>query len=215
MTDIEKVINGRHFRVAIFGSARIKRGEPTYGIIKELASRIAESGMDVVTGGGPGLMNAASEGHYEGREESRLHSIGLTISLPKEQHDSFHLDIKKNFSKFSERLDNFMILSNAVVVAPGGVGTILEFFYTWQLVQVKHICNIPIILYGRMWEGLVEWIKKEPLKNGFLNKADLDHLYITNDCKEVMSILKNAHKHYKKDGKSFCLNYKKYKLKIG
>ena len=158
-----------HFRVAIFGSARITKGDSNYKLVHDLAKLVAEAGMDVVTGGGSGLMNAASEGHHDGRKDQKTHSVGLRIKLPMEENEAIHLDIKKEFSRFSNRLDSFMQISNAVVVAPGGVGTMLELFYTWQLLQVKHICNIPIILLGSMWLDFIEWIKKHPLEKELLS----------------------------------------------
>ena len=105
-----------------------------------------------------------------------------------------------------------MKLSNVVVVAPGGIGTILEFFYTWQLLQVKHICqNVPIILLGSTWKGLVEWIKKQPLKNKLLKKEDLDNLFLVNNCTGAMKIINNAKLEFSKGNKNICLNIKKYK----
>jgi uncharacterized protein (TIGR00730 family) len=139
-----------HFRVAIFGSARIGEDDANYRLVFNLAKLIAGEGIDVVTGGGHGLMDAASKGHHFGRGDSLSHSIGLNIRLPFEQTDAEHLDIKKDFTHFSERLDQFMVLSNAIVVAPGGVGTLLELFYSWRLMQLKHICNVPIVLLGQM-----------------------------------------------------------------
>jgi len=158
----EKVIINR-FRVAIFGSARIKKGDSKYKLIFNLTKAIAAEGIDIVTGGGPGLMDAASRGHHAGRKNKKTYTVGLTIHLPKEQKESYHLDIKKDFHKFSKRLDNFIHLSNVVVVAPGGVGTMLELMYTWQLVQVKYSCNIPIILFGDIWSDFIKWIKKRSI----------------------------------------------------
>ena len=107
-----------------------------------------------------------------------------------------------------------MLLSNAIVVAPGGVGTLLEFFYTWQLVQVKQICNIPIILLGKQWKELFGWLEKYPLKNRLLGRKDLDLLFLVNNCNEAVKIIDHAYKEYKKGGKNFCLNYKKYRVKL-
>lgn len=208
-----KQIDIDHFRVAIFGSARIQSNEPKYEQIYQLAKKIAERGHDVVTGGGPGLMEAANKGHKEGRADNEdIHSFGLNIMLPHEQTSNRHLDLKKDFERFSDRLDYFMYLSNAVVVAPGGVGTLLEFFYTWQLVQVKHICNIPIILLGDMWPELIQWVEKWPLKNKFLNQTDLHHLFLADNCNEAMRVIDRVYEDYKQGGDSFCLNYKKYKI---
>jgi len=201
-----------HFRVTIFGSARIKKGDSKYRMIHKLARMIGKEGMDIVTGGGPGMMNAASSGHLAGRKDPRTHSIGLNIWLPTEQKLNKHLDVKKEFHKFSRRLDYFMRLSNVVVVSPGGVGTLLEFFYTWQLVQVKHICDIPIILLGDMWADLIKWIKKNPLKNKFMNKEDVDMLFLAKNEKEAMKIINAAFNEYKKGSKNICLNIKKYKI---
>jgi predicted Rossmann-fold nucleotide-binding protein len=159
MPKLKEELSKEHFRVAIFGSARIGKDDPNYKLIFNLARLIASKGIDVVTGGGPGLMDAASSGHFKGRRDDSQHSIGLNIRLPHEQTNAAHLDIKKDFYNFSTRLDHFMVLSDVAVIAPGGVGTLLEFFYTWQLVQVEHICNIPIILLGEMWFDLVRWIR--------------------------------------------------------
>ena len=200
-----------HFRVAIFGSARIKPGTEIYKQVKELAKLIGKQGIDVVTGGGPGLMHAANEGH-KSDNNGRARSIGLNIRLPMEQDTNPHLDIKEEFDKFSGRLDTFMNLSNAVVVAPGGVGTLLEFFYTWQLVQVKHICHIPIILLGDMWPPLIKWIEKYPLNNKLLSNPDLNSIFLAKDCNEAMKVIDTAYKAYKRGGKNFCLNHKKYKI---
>lgn len=189
----------KHFRVVIFGSARIEKGDPNWHLIYDLAKRIAEEGMDVVTGGGPGLMSAASEGHYVGDTSKNADSIGLQIILPKKQRDANHLDIKKEFSLFSKRLDNFIELANAVVVAPGGVGTMLEFFYVWQLIQVKMIRNIPIILLGDFWSNFLQWVEKWPLKKGLLDKKDLDLLFLVNNNEAAISILKEAFTQFKKD----------------
>ena len=212
---IEKIkgeIDVEHFRVAIFGSARIQPHQGRYDQVYLLAKMIAQEGWDIVTGGGPGLMEAANKGHKEGRGKRDIHSFGLNILLPEEQMANKHLDLKKEFERFSERLDYFMHLSNAVVVAPGGVGTLLEFFYTWQLVQVKHVCNIPIILLGDMWSELIEWLEKWPLKKRYLDKKDLEALFLADNCKEAMDVMRMTYKMYKEKGDAFCLNYKRYKL---
>ena len=212
MDKIKGKINVEHFRIALFGSARIKPHQDRYNQIYLLAKMIAQEGWDIVTGGGPGLMEAANKGHKDGRKGQDIHSFGLNILLPQEQQAYQHLDIQKDFERFSERLDYFMHLSNVVVVAPGGVGTLLEFFYTWQLVQVKHICNIPIILLGDMWPELIEWIEKWPLKKKFLDRDDLDALFLADNCKEAMDVIRLTYNKYKEKGPDFCLNYKKYKL---
>ena len=111
MAEYKHHIDKKHFRVAIFGSARIKPNDPRYKQIYSLAKRIASAGFDVVTGGGPGIMEAANKGHREGRKKGKhVHSFGLNIMLPMEQSANKHLDIKKDFKRFSERLDYFMNL---------------------------------------------------------------------------------------------------------
>lgn len=203
-----------YFRVTIFGSARIKKDDFQYKQIVSLSKMLAENGIDIVTGGGPGSMMAANEGHKLGRKKSgkKAKSIGLLINLPKAQKVSKHLDFKREFDKFSRRLDNFMNLSNAFVVAPGGFGTILELFYTIQLIQVKQTCDVPVILLGNMWPELIEWIEKWPLKQGMISKEDFHSLFLAKSSKEAMEMINNAHEEFKKGTKNYCLNYKKYKL---
>ena len=212
--DFERLYKEKHFRVTIFGSARIKKDDKRYKEIKKLAEMIAEQGIDIVTGGGPGIMEAANLGHQEGKKKSRVetHSIGLGIKLPHEQVFNKNVGESKTFNRFSNRLDNFMLLSNIVVVAEGGVGTLLELFYTWQLMQVKHICHIPIILLGKQWKGLIKWLKKEPLKRGFFSKEDLELLFVVKNAEEAMKIIEKAHYEHKKGNEDFCINYKKYKI---
>jgi len=209
---IKDELGKKDFRVSIFGSGRVKRGDPEYKQIHTLAKMLAEKGIDIVTGGGPGLMEAANMGHKAGRGKTGAHSIGLAIRLPKEQKPNKSLDIMKKFDTFSRRLDSFMLLSNVVIVAPGGVGTLLEFFYTWQLVQTKKICDIPIILMGGMWEDLVKWLEKNPMKKGYFDKEDLNLIFLAKNCPDAVKMVDKAYEEYKLGNKNFCLNYKKYKL---
>ncbi|MCJ7633758.1 LOG family protein [Candidatus Bathyarchaeota archaeon] len=187
-----------HFRVVIFGSARLEKTDPNWTLIYNFAKRLAEAGIDIVTGGGPGLMDAASEGHNAGDRTKNSQSIGLQIILPKKQRDAHHLDIKQEFSLFSERLDHFISLANVVVVAPGGVGTILEFFYTWQLLQVKMIRNIPIILLGEMWVDFLHWIEKWPLEHKFLKSKDIELLVIVNNTEDALKIIQDTYTKFKR-----------------
>ena len=211
-SDLWRELKKRDFRVTIFGSARMKKGDQEYKEVYKLAKMIGERGIDMVTGGGPGIMEAASKGHKKGSKKSKAHTIGLNIKLPHEQRMNPYIEIKKEFTRFSERLDNFMLLSNAIVVAHGGIGTTLELFYAWQLMQAKHICHIPIILLGPQWKGLTNWLEKEPLKRKFFNKEDLNLLFHARNSKEAINIIEEAYSEYKKGNKNFCLNYKKYKI---
>ena len=203
-----------HYKVIIFGSSRVKMYDPIYKSVRRLARMLGERGVDVVTGGGPGLMQAANEGHQEGRRAAhkRSHSIGIGVKLLWNQKFNKSVQYKEEFNKFSRRLDEFMLLSNAIVVAPGGLGTTLELFYTWQLVQVHNICNIPIILMGKRWRGLLKWIKKEPLAKKYLSAEDYQLVFCVDTPQQAIKIIEESYQSFKRGGKNFCLNYKKYKI---
>jgi uncharacterized protein (TIGR00730 family) len=201
------------FRVAIFGSARIREGTPEYILVYDLALLIAAADMDLVTGGGPGLMEAASNGYFVGKKGSSQHSIGLQIKLPKPQPLAAHLDVKKEFDHFSERLDNFVALSNAFVVTPGGIGTMLELLYTWQLAQVRQMTDRPIILLGEMWFGLVQWIREWPLRANLLSEGDMDLIYVAGNIGDAFAVIEESCRHFKEGGKDFCHQYQEYRLK--
>jgi len=204
-------IDPDHYRVAIFGSARLKKEDQDYQDVYLLAHALAEDGIDIVTGGGPGLMEAANRGHKIGRPEGSLaHSFGLNIELPHEQSFNPYLDVKKDFDAFSRRLDAFMLLSNVVVVAPGGVGTCLEFFYAWQLMQVKHTCMTPIIMMGEMWLGLLRWIKEQPLARGLLSKEDMMNIVVVDSWKDAHVLINEAIEVFRVEGKEACLNIRMY-----
>src|SRR5438034_7590861 len=181
------------FRVCIFGSARIRPEDPTYQVIYRLAKSLSGLGVDIVTGGGPGLMEAANRGVQEARNEQSK-SYGLPIELPRSiETPNKHLDIKSQHKRFSSRLDEFMRLSHAVIVAPGGIGTVLELMYVWQLLQVGMIDERPVILLGRQfWSGLIAWIRAEPLAKGFIGDHDLDNLHLIDSPKEVVQIIRKA-----------------------
>ena len=191
VADLDTVITDmgtEFYRVSIFGSARIKPDTKEYKGVYTLAKELAENGADIVTGGGPGLMEAANAGAKEGSSKSK--SFGIRIDLPFEATPNEHLDIKFYHKRFSSRLDEFMRISHAVVVTPGGIGTLLELLYTWQLIQVNHISARPIILVGDMWNGFLDWIKSEPLKAQLLDKSDLDNIIIVKNVREVTKLLK-------------------------
>jgi|SRR3989344_1378175 len=210
---LRKAIKRENYRVSVFGSARVKKSSPLYKEIYLLGQMIGERGMDLVTGGGPGIMEAASEGHKYGSKESKANTIGLGIRLPHEQRINGAIKFYEEFKIFSDRLDNFMLLSNAIIVAPGGIGTILELYYTWQLMQVSHICHIPVILVGKMWPELIEWMEKYPLKNNFIKAKDLHLIFLADDANEAMKVIDKSYDDFKKGRKNFCLNYKEYKIK--
>ena len=192
----EKEIKHKKFRVTVFGSSRMKKNDKNYKEVYNLAKSIGERGLDIVTGGGPGIMEAASRGHQDGSKKTKAHSIGLSIKLPHEQGTNSAVQIEKKFDRFSQRLDNFVLLSNAVVVAPGGVGTMLELLYIWQLVQTNKMHHTPIILMGDMWNDFMKWLKKEPLKKKFFDKKDLKLLFHAKSNKKAIEIIDRAHRKY-------------------
>ena len=212
--DIEQELNKKDFRVVVFGSARTKDGDPEYEQVYKIGYEIGAMGADVVTGGGPGMMEAANRGHMDGKNgngHEDAHSIGIGIKLPFEEGFNKHLDIKENHNRFSTRLDTFMELSNIVVVTPGGIGTLLEFAYTMQLIQVGHLCKIPVVLMGDMWEGLVEWIQKDIIGSGYADEADLDVIEIVNNCEEVVEVIKKTHACFENGEFDGCLNWDVYR----
>lgn len=200
-----------HYRVAIFGSARINEGDKEYEEVFNISKGLAEAGFDVVTGGGPGIMQAANAGHKS--VTSATHSIGLNIKLPFEQDDNKYLDIKKEFDRFSDRLDTFMSLSDAVVVATGGIGTILELFYSWQLAQVEHICETPIILYGEMWSGLLEWLEKDVMSRELFDPKEIRNVFHLTSGEQVVKFIKQVHADRARM-EHVCVNYDKYRVEF-
>jgi uncharacterized protein (TIGR00730 family) len=161
------------YRVAIFGSARAEPGTFVYEEVKRVAAAFASMGCDIVTGGGPGLMQAANEGATS--VGSRLGSMGIRVELPFEQDVNPFVEQAFEHKTFFTRLHHFVIASDAFVVVPGGIGTVLEMLMIWQLLQVKHVDNVPLILVGKMWKGLVEWASTSMLDPRFhlANAEDL------------------------------------------
>lgn len=145
------------YRVTIFGSARSRPGSKTYNDVKRIARSLAELECDIISGGGPGLMQAANEGAAEGDAADRSRSVGIRVHLPFEQGPNPFVEEVFTHRTFFTRLHHFVLASDAFVVAPGGIGTLLETAMIWQLLQVKHLDETPLILVGEMWQGLVEW----------------------------------------------------------
>lgn len=198
--DVVRELKRKAFRVAIFGSARTQKGESSYQQVYDLAYKIGEKGFDVVTGGGPGMMEAANYGHNAGDKKNKAESIGLRIELSFEQSVNKYVEVNKEFKRFAERLETFAILSNIFVLTPGGIGTMLEFFYIWQLVQVKKMAYKPIILIGEMWKPLIYWVIDYPLKDKLISSSDFEYIYLVKDNKEAMALINSWNKQYKKDG---------------
>jgi len=161
--DLWKVVNTltrlrpskrERYRVTIFGSARAQPGTFVYEEVKRAAVAFASMGCDIVTGGGPGLMQAANEG---ARTAGATGSMGIRVDLPFEQDVNPFVEQAFEHETFFTRLHHFVIISDAFVVMPGGIGTVLETLMIWQLLQVRHMDNVPLLLVGKMWKGLVEW----------------------------------------------------------
>jgi len=156
LTRLQPSQRGR-YSVTIFGSARLKPGSFGYEETKRVAAALARMGCDIVTGGGPGLMQAANEGAASARGKAR--SLGIRVHLPFEQESNAFVTESFEHRTFFTRLHQFVLTSDAFVVAPGGIGTVLELVMVWQLLQVNHLRDTPLVLIGNIWHGLVEWAK--------------------------------------------------------
>ncbi|TCK69137.1 hypothetical protein DFQ05_0652 [Winogradskyella wandonensis] len=176
--------------VSIFGSARTKPEHDYYQLAEEVASKIVDSGYGVITGGGPGIMEAGNKGaHIAGGT-----SVGLNIELPFEQHDNPYIDSDKSldFDYFFVRKVMFVKYSQGFVVMPGGFGTLDELFEAITLIQTHKIDTFPIVLVGtKFWGGLVDWIKNTLLTEGNISPKDIDLIHVVDTADEVVSILNN------------------------
>lgn len=184
-----------HFRVTIFGSARIQPAEPLYQDVKRLACELARRGCDIVSGGGPGLMQAANEGAQQGDPEDRVRSIGIRVELPFEQHANPFVEQLYTHKTFYTRLHQFVRLSNAFVVVGGGIGTLLETTMVWQLLQVRHLHDVPLILVGEMWQALVAWGLEHMVErpaHPYANAADLKLPVCVPDIDRALASLEPA-----------------------
>ena len=186
-----------HYRVSIFGSSRIRRGDPIYEEVKKLSFELARMGIDIVTGGGPGLMEAANSGAVEGQIESHARSFGLAIHLPSEEAANPFVDKVFRHRTFFSRLHHFVRLSSAFIVFPGGIGTALELFMVWQLLQVKHMKEHPLILVGSMWPGLVEWMASTMVERGLVNPPDLDVVKVVHTSEEAIPLIAESYERFK------------------
>ena len=191
--DLEKLIPpGREFfRVSIFGSSRVRPGDATYEDVRRLARRLAEMGCDIVTGGGPGLMEAANLGAREGNTRGMVKSFGLPIDLPRVEGENLYLDQSTLHYNFFSRLHHFVFLSSAFVAMPGGIGTLLEIVTIWQLLQVKKMTNRPLILVGDDYRGLITWMEGYMVPK-FANAPDLQLPRIVSTVDEVAPIIDEA-----------------------
>jgi uncharacterized protein (TIGR00730 family) len=199
--DLWKVVNNltrlrpskrERYRVAIFGSARAQPGTFVYDEVKRVAHAVGAMGCDIVTGGGPGLMQAANEG---ARLAGAPGSMGIRVGLPFEQNVNPFVEQAFEHETFFTRLHHFVIASDAFVVVPGGIGTVLETLMVWQLLQVRHVDNVPLILVGKMWRGLVEWARAS-MRDPRLALASTEDLQIpqcVDTADEAVALVRDLH----------------------
>ena len=176
--------------ISIFGSARTKPGAEYYEKAVAVAKRLSEEGYGVITGGGPGIMEAGNKGAHLAKGIS----VGLNIDLPFEQSHNEFIDPEHNLNHryFFVRKVMFVKYAQAFVVMPGGFGTLDELFEVLTLIQTKKITPVPVILYGsEFWGGMKDWIKTTMLGHGNINETDLDLIPITDDIDEVVKIIQN------------------------
>lgn len=169
--------------VSIFGSARVKDGSDTYGAARETGRRFAEAGLAVVTGGGPGVMEAVNRG---ARDAGGL-SVGFNIVLPHEQGLNPYCDLSLTFKHFYVRKVMFVKAAEGFVIFPGGFGTMDELYESLTLIQTGKIGSFPVVLFDTdYWEEMIEWIREEMLADGLVSQGDLDLLYVTDDPAEAV-----------------------------
>ncbi len=175
--------------VSIFGSARIKAEDETYIQTVEIAKKLSQNGFNIITGGGPGIMEAGNKGAQEGKGKS----VGVNIKLPMEQQANAFTDLQLELNYFFVRKVMFIKYAQAYVGMPGGFGTLDEIFEAITLIQTKRIKPFPVILVGTdYWSGLLDWIKDTLLKGKLISADDIDLVRITDDPDEVVKIIKQT-----------------------
>jgi uncharacterized protein (TIGR00730 family) len=181
------------FRVTIFGSARIPRDHWVYAGVRDLARDLAEMGCTIITGGGPGLMEAANEGAASAGTGAR--NIGIRVDLPFEQEVNPFVEETYEHRTFFSRLHHFVLVSDAFVVLPGGIGTVLEFTMIWQLLQIRRLKRAPLVLIGQMWREFLAWADSCLLKAEFplVNPQDLDIPTCVSNAAEEIALIREHH----------------------
>ena len=174
--------------VTIFGSARVAAGTPDYELARRIARGLAEIGFAIITGGGPGVMEAANRGCREGGGLS----IGCNIELPHEQGLNEYVDLGIEFKYFFARKTMFVKYADAFVIMPGGFGTLDELFESLTLIQTGKIRDFPVVMVGtRYWQGMIDWMRTTQLAAGAITEADLGLLKLTDDPDEVREIIRS------------------------
>lgn len=183
-----------NYRVSIFGSARIAPDTPAYAQVAQLAAQLTRMGCDVITGGGPGLMQAANEGAAGAGGGPGEGSVGIRIALPFEQHVNPFVGDAHEHRTFFSRLHHFALLSDAFVVVPGGVGTLLELAMAWQLLQVRQLLDVPLILVGEMWPPLIAWARSSMLREGIelAGSPDLEIPRCTSGVEDTVALIRQS-----------------------
>ena len=172
--------------VAVFGSARTREGTATYAKSREVGGALAAAGFTIITGGGPGAMEAANRGAKEGGG----FSVGFNIELPHEQFANRYLDIGLTFRHFYARKVMFVKSAEGFVIFPGGFGTLDELFEALTLIQTGKVLDFPVVLYdSAYWRGLLDWLSETVLANGMISPDDEDLLFVTDDPAEAVRIL--------------------------
>jgi uncharacterized protein (TIGR00730 family) len=173
--------------VTIFGSARVAETDPIYDLARTIARRLAESGFAIITGGGPGVMEAANRGCREGGALS----VGCNIELPHEQGLNPYVDLGVEFRYFFARKTMFVKYADAFVILPGGFGTLDELFESLTLIQTGKVRDFPVVLVGSTyWQGMLDWMRDVLLPAGAIAASDLDLLKLTDDADEVVDIIR-------------------------
>jgi len=176
--------------VSVFGSARTSSDDPYYATAERLGRRLAEAGLAVITGGGPGIMAAANKGAAEAGGVS----VGLGIELPFESGLNPHVNLGINFRYFFARKTMFVKYAQGFVVLPGGFGTLDELFEALTLVQTQKVTSFPVVLFGSgYWQGLLDWFRDTALAHGSIAQGDLDLLSLTDDLDEAVALVQGGH----------------------
>ena len=175
--------------ITVFGSARVDENSPVYGTAREIGRLLAEEGYAIITGGGPGVMEAANRGCQEGGGIS----VGCNIELPHEQDVNPYVDLAVEFRYFFARKTMFVKYADGFVILPGGFGTMDELFESLTLIQTGKIRHFPVVLVGSAYyAGLLEWIRSRLLADGMVNEADLDLISVTDDPAEVVELIRRG-----------------------
>jgi uncharacterized protein (TIGR00730 family) len=188
------------YRVTIFGSARVEPGHWVYGAVRDTAAELTRLGCDIVTGGGPGLMQAANEGVKLADPDGKLQkSVGIRVELPFEQDVNAFVTEAFEHKTFFTRLHHFVLVSDAFIVTPGGIGTVLETLMVWQLLQVRHLHDTPLILAGHFWDGLIEWAQAVMLRPDapLVSPNDLNIPQILPDGPSIIRAVREHHAKWK------------------